>query len=198
MSTRVAKRNKSGNEGSLLVFISEKERLLMFLDLRNLYIDQLEAGKITKKEFNHKNFMIFRKLSLKPFSVLDSFEKAMYNYNYYNSQAKIELEEYNKAKDFNNQKRAKFHLNNKENYYNLKDIATEAIIELEGFDNIEAYFIKLHSKNLGTNIFEINIKNRKRAIFHSKSYKILNLLKNNNVFINEVRDSIIDSYVNNS
>lgn len=198
MSTRAAKRNKSGNEGSLLVFISEKERLLMFLELRNLYIDQLEAGKITKKEFNHKNFMIFRKLSLKPFSVLDSFEKAMYNYNYYNSQAKIELEEYNKAKDFNNQKRAKFHLNNKENYYNLKDIATEAIIELEGFDNIESYFIKLHSKNLGTNIFEINIKNRKRAIFHSKSYKILNLLKNNNVFINEVRDSIIDSYVNNS
>ncbi|MDO4778637.1 MAG: hypothetical protein Q4A42_03685 [Tissierellia bacterium] len=182
----------------MLVFISEKERLLMFLELRNLYIDQLEAGKITKKEFNHKNFMIFRKLSLKPFSVLDSFEKAMYNYNYYNSQAKIELEEYNKAKDFNNQKRAKFHLNNKENYYNLKDIATEAIIELEGFDNIESYFIKLHSKNLGTNIFEINIKNRKRAIFHSKSYKILNLLKNNNVFINEVRDSIIDSYVNNS
>ena len=78
------------------MYSSENEKLKRFIILRNKYIDLLEMGKISKSEFNSMNNEIFSKINLRPFSVLDSFSKALYNYNYYNSRAKHYLEECNR------------------------------------------------------------------------------------------------------
>lgn len=177
--------------------LSDKEKLKKFISLRNQYIDMLEAGHISKQEFNYKNDAIFQRLNLRPFGVLDSFDKALFNYNYYNAKAKLALEDYNRYKYINNIKKAKMSENNKLNYYYEKDKATIAMILLEDASNIEAYYIKLHSKNLASTIFEILFKNHDRVILHSKSDKIKELLENKKVFKDGVYDSLIDKYVNN-
>lgn len=178
------------------MIISEKAKILKFIELRDFYITQLEKGKITKKEFNHKNYDIFKKLNLRPFSVLDSFDKAVYNYAYYNSKAKLALEEQELQKKANNLKKSKIFENNKLNYYSQKDKATLYMVNSEDGSQMEAYYIKIHSKNL-SDIFEINFKNKNKIILHSKSDEIRDILIKKGCFDSEIRKSIIDSYVNN-
>ena len=67
-----------------------------------------------------------------------------------------------------------------------------------GYDNVESYFIKLRSKRLQGIIFEIYISSLDKVILHSKNNNILNMLRQNEVFDEEVRPSLIDSYVNKS
>jgi len=64
------------------------------------------------------------------------------------------------------------------------------------FKGIEAYFVKVKSKNLRKKLFEIVLLDYDNIILHSKSEAILNMLMKENVFINEVRNSLVDSYIN--
>lgn len=179
------------------MYVSEKEKLVRFIELRNKYIDLLDNKLISKSEFNYMNNEIFSKINLRPFSVLDSFEKALYNYNYYNSKAKMCLEEYNKCKTSGNEKKAKLANNNKLNNYNLKDQAIVAMIELENSNNIMAYDIFVNSKNLDSQIFEIYFTKRERIILHTLNKDIKNMLIKLNCFDEIKRESLISSYVNN-
>jgi len=45
-------------------------------------------------------------------------------------------------------------------------------------------------------LFEIVLLDYDNIILHSKSEAILNMLMKENVFINEVRNSLVDSYIN--
>lgn len=177
--------------------ISEKEKLKRFIILRNYYIDLLESKSITKSEFNHKNNEIFSKLNLRPFSVLDTFEKALYNYNYYNSKAKMCQEEYLRYRNQKNEKKAKIAENNKKNNYFHKDQAIISMINIENSSSIEAYFINMHSKKLKEEIFEIYFCNRERTILHTKNTYIKNILCKKNCFLKEKKDSLISNYINN-
>ncbi len=176
---------------------SERQKLEEFLIYRDDYIDLLEEGAISKEEFNEKNHELIERLNLRPFSNIANFQQGMYNYHYYNTMAKTSLYLSNKYKDENNLKKYKYENNNKLNYYNEKDKATRAMVELAEPGEMEAYYIKLHSKNLKTSIFEIYFKNKKRSILHSKSGEIKQLLIDKNCFVDDVRTSRIDSYVNN-
>lgn len=64
------------------------------------------------------------------------------------------------------------------------------------FRGIEAYFVKVKSKNLKRKLFEIVLLDYDNVILHSKSEAILNMLIKEKVFINEVRNSLVDSYIN--
>lgn len=179
------------------MFLSEKEKLDKFLYLRNYYIDLLESKAINKLEFNHKNNEIFEKINLRPFTVLDSFEKALFNYNYYNSKAKLAHEDYKFYMESGNKRKAKIANNNKINFYTMKDIAIESMLLLEQFLDIEAYYIHMHSKNLSTEIYEILFYKKERVILHTKNPKIKKLLHTNNCFSEDIKDSLIASYINN-
>ena len=89
-------------------------------------------------------------------------------------------------------------INNRENYYYLKDLATEKLLELIDYKDIEAYFIKLKSKRLTGEIFEIYLKDFDKLILHSKNKSLLQKLKEKECFLDEAKISMIDSYVNKS
>lgn len=179
------------------MYTSESEKLIQFIELRNKYIDLLNSKLISKSEFNHMNNEIFSKINLRPFSVLDSFEKALYNYNYYNSKAKICLEEYNRHKNSGNAKKAKLANNNKVNNYDLKDKAIIAMIKFEDSCNIKAYNIFINSKSLDSKIFEICFIKKERIILHTLNENIKNILIKLNCFDDTKRESLISSYINN-
>ncbi|MFM1524645.1 MULTISPECIES: DUF6648 family protein [Helcococcus] len=179
------------------MYLSENDKLNKFIKLRNKYIDLLNLKKINKSEFNHNNNEIFSKINLRPFTVLDSFNKALYNYNYYNTKAKLALEEFKLYRNSKNLKKAKLAENAKLNNYYLKDQAIIAMIELEESSKIEAYYVIMHSKNLKDQIFEIYFKEREKVILHTKNEIVKKLLISKRCFKEDIRQSLIDSYINN-
>lgn len=179
--------------------IVEKKKLDLFESWRIESIDLLSDKKINKDEFLNRNYKFLTNLGLKPFSNIRDLEEAIYNYQYYNIMAKFA-----NAKAFKYQnapKKKKIHtrlINDRENFYYLKDLATDSLIDMVEPENIESYFISLKSKRLTGEIFEISIKSCNKLILHSKNKKILNKLRQKNVFCEEIRESLIDSYVNRS
>lgn len=165
--------------------------------MREEYINQLDKGTINKLQFNEKNNRLFAQLDLRPFSKLDTFEKALFNYNYYNTKAKIALHNANRYREENKLKKLRREENYKLNCYDEKDKASLAMIINEDPTQIEAYYINLHSRNLASSIFEINFKDRSKVILHSKNEDIKAKLMAMGVFKDEVCESLIDSYVNN-
>lgn len=179
--------------------MEEKNKLISFNIWRKESIDLLTDKKIGKNEFLEKNYEYLQKLDLKPFSSISSILEAIYNYQYYNIMAKrsnsLAFEIHNNPKK---KRQYKMLINKRENFYCLKDKASLRLLELVEYDSIEAYFIKMKSKRLTGEIFEIVLKNHDKLILHSKNKDILKKLIENNCFDSEVKQSKIDSYVNKS
>ena len=179
--------------------INENEKLKAFEAFRKESIDLLEESIYDKDSFLDANFSYIIKLDLKPFTEINTISQAIYNYQYYNVMAKKANIEAKKLT--NNIKKKKQYLkliNNRENFYQLKDVATLKLLEIINFKGVESYYIILRSKRLKGEIFEINVKGLDYVILHSKNKGILELLKKHEVFSNEKRPSLIDSYVNKS
>ncbi|MDO4594116.1 MAG: hypothetical protein Q4B52_01940 [Tissierellia bacterium] len=175
--------------------LSDNEKLKQFNKFRKESIEMLKDLKITKNEFLDKNYEYIQKINLKPFSKIDSLDKAIYNYQYYNILAKRSNNMALKTRD-KHKKMYKRLINQRENYYCLKDEATISILDIIKYKEIESYFINVKSKRLTGKIFEINAFGLDKVILHSKNPRILKKLKENNVFDDKKRDSLIDSYVN--
>ncbi len=180
--------------GAYDLVIEDNKICDVFLKTRNQIIDSYTDGEMSKKEFIIKNFEFLKELNIKPFKIIDSYEKGMYNYQYYNILAKYYnmkvLEEMDKRKE------DYFHRDMRNNYYNEKDKVTMDILKLLNFQDIEAYFIEMESDGLDDQIFEIVLLNYEKAVFHSKSFWLLKKLKEKNVFIREKKKSIINEYIN--
>ena len=63
------------------------------------------------------------------------------------------------------------------------------------YQGVEAYFIKIRSKFLKGKLFEI-VLGEEKIILHSTSTLILKRLREEGVFQEESRKSMIDDYVN--
>ncbi|WP_295885096.1 DUF6648 family protein [uncultured Anaerococcus sp.] len=177
--------------------MNEKEKLKLFETFRKESIDLLEESKVNKETFLTNNLTFLDKLNLKPFTTINTLNEALYNYHYYNLSAKKSNLEAQKV--IHNAKKKKIYvkcINQRENFYHLKDMATLRLLEILEYKNIDSYYIILKSNRLKGEIFEIHIKNMDKAILHSKSKLILENLKTHGVFIEEERQSLIDSYVN--
>ena len=59
-----------------------------FFEHRDMLIIQHMNGDINKKEYLELNYKYMLDKNVKPFQRIDSFEKGMYNYQYYNMMAK--------------------------------------------------------------------------------------------------------------
>ena len=177
--------------------IKEIEKLKQFETFRKESIDLLEESKVDKETFLSKNLSFLEKLNLKPFTTINTVNEALYNYHYYNLLAK--KSNLDAQKVIHNVRKKKIYIkyiNQRENYYHLKDMATLRLIEILKYENIESYYIILKSNRLKGEIFEIYVKNMYQAILHSKSKLNWEKLKEHEVFVDEERQSLIDSYVN--
>ncbi|HOQ00171.1 MAG TPA: hypothetical protein PK604_04935 [Acetivibrio clariflavus] len=165
-----------------------------FLLNRNSLIEQYSKGDLSKDEFIEANFRCINALNIKPFKKIDNVKKALYNYQYYNVLAKYYQK---RAHDLskNNQAREDF-LEQSNYYYSKKDDVTMKLLTLIDFKGVESYFVKVKSPKLKKKLFEIVLTDYDNIILHSINESILNRLKQENVFINEERESLVDSYIN--
>lgn len=169
----------------------------IFFKKRAALIEDLEAGKLSKRQFLEENYNLVRRATMKPFLRVDSYEMGMYNYQYYNVLAKYYNMMAKESKELNRANRYyKDYSNKASNYYHEKDKATLALLEFLKFENMEGYYVDLNSKSLNGKLFEVVLLNHELAVFHSKSDLILNALKENKVFLKEVKKSKIDEYIN--
>lgn len=179
--------------------LSEKEKLEKFDSWRKKTIDLLTSGCIDKNEFLDINYDYISKLDLKPYSNIENILQGIYNYQYFNILAKKSNNQANKY--LHNPKKKRLYaryINDRENYYCLKDHTTKAIIKLVEYKHIESYYIKLLSKRLTGKIYEIVLLDYDKVILHSKDIKILEELKKHHVFDESIQLSKINEYVNRS
>lgn len=168
-----------------------------FFRHRDSLIIQYKNGDISKREFLEGNFDFVQKIRLKPFSKVDSFEKGIYNYQYYNVLAKYYNMLASDIKNDSNFTRQYKSCIYKANYnYNEKDKATLQLLRFLKFKNVEAYFIKVESIYLKDKLYEVVLKDYEYAIFHSKSKWLLKILREEGVFLEEKKTSLIDGYIN--
>lgn len=167
--------------------------LQKYFDYRQALIDQYVKGDMTKKEYLNRNLDAVLALKDEPFKRVDTVEKGLFNYQFFNALAKDACME---AKKYANKEYCYIYTEQIDYYYDRKDGATMRILELLDFRGVEAYFIKVKSKELKNKLFEI-ILNDNGMILHSTSESILNRLKKENCFSDGIRKSLIDGYINN-
>lgn len=168
-----------------------------FFKHRDSLIIQYKNGDMTKREFLKENFDFVQKIRLKPFTKVDSYEKGIYNYQYYNVLAKyynMLAAEIRNEEDFN--KQCKSYIYKANYYYNEKDKATLKLLRFLEFKNVDAYFIKVESEFLNDKLYEIVLKDYEFAIFHSKSKWLIKILREQGVFSEGKKKSLIDGYIN--
>lgn len=180
-----------------MIYVRKKGLFDRFFERRSYLIMQYTNGDISKREFLVSNYNYFISENVKPFIKVDSYEKGMYNYQYYNGMAKYyrmlakEVRYSNKHNKYYN-----YYLNLGNKYYHQKDNSILSILKIQNFSNVDSYFIKCDSDKLENNLYEIVLGDKKEAIFHSMSKWLLDILKENHVFCDKKRKSLIDEYIN--
>jgi len=151
-----------------------------YFKYRQGLIDQYVKGDMTKREYLSQNLDAVLALRDKPFSIVDTLEKGLFNYQYFNALAK-------ECKNTDPMKT--------DYYYSKKDRATLAVLRILDFRGVEAYFIRVRSPQLRGRLFEIIIEEY-QMILHSANNEILERLRRENTFSEEMRQSVIDGYIN--
>lgn len=164
-----------------------------YFKYRQSLIDQYAKGDMTKREYLQKNYEAVVYGDIGPFRNMDTLEKALFNYQYYNALAK-EKKTISTTRDMDHELKKDF-LEQSNYYYSKKDRATLTALRMLDFKGVEAYFVKVRSKFLNGRLFEI-VMEEESIILHSTSPLILKCLREEGVFQEGSRKSLIDDYVN--
>lgn len=167
-------------------------KLQKYFSYRQSLIDQYVKGDMTKKEYLRENLDAVLSLNIQPFKNADTVDKALFNYQYYNAMAKDAKIEASYAVN----KEYAQALREKANYfYSKKDSATMKVLRLLDFKGVSAYFIKVRSKYFKGRLYEIVLEEQ-NMILHSSSIAVLNMLRQEGVFDEHTKKSLIDGYIN--
>lgn len=160
---------------------------------RQSLIDQYVKGDMTKREYLQANYEAVVYNDIKPFKNIDTVLKGLFNYQYYNARAK-EKKQASTIRDLSFDEKKEY-LDSCNYFYSRKDRATLKVLELLEYKGVEAYFIKVRSKELRGKLFEIILTDY-NMILHSTNELILKRLIEEEVFSEGSRKSLIDGYVN--
>jgi len=152
---------------------------------RQNLIEQYIKGDMTKTEYLIENLNAVLSLKSEPFKKIDSVEKGLFNYQYFNAL----------AKDVKMTSSNIYESEKADYYYSKKDQATLKVIELLNYKGISAYPIFVRSKILKGKLFEIVLEDY-NMILHSTSELILKRLREECVFDEQRKKSVIDGYIN--
>lgn len=166
-------------------------KLQKYFKYRQSLIDQYVKGDMTKREYLAYNLDAVLSLNIKPFKNIDTVDKGLFNYQYYNALAK-DCKMMIKTLDNEN---AYIYREKVNYYYAKKDNATQRVLDLMDYVGVTAYFISVRSKELKGKLFEIILEDH-NMILHCTNEGILNRLKDEKVFSEGTRKSLIDSYIN--
>lgn len=168
-----------------------------YLEFRNKCLDELTEGTLSKESFITTMFDFFNDHNLSAIKNVTSFDEALYNYQYYNVRAKMDMMEF---KDYE-MRDLQYALSCRDRAfedYRQKDIMILKMLDLEGYEHVKGFFIKMNSVDLEGELFEVVFTDKERVIFHTKDRRILRRLRNNNCFNEELQESLISEYVNKS
>ena len=160
---------------------------------RQSLIDQYVKGDMTKREYLQANYEAVVYNDIKPFKNIDTVLKGLFNYQYYNARAK-EKKQASTIRDLSFDEKKEY-LDSCNYFYSRKDRATLIVLELLDYKGVEAYFIKVRSKELRGKLFEIILTDY-NMILHSTNELILKRLIEEEVFSEGSRKSLIDGYIN--
>ena len=160
---------------------------------RQALIDQYVKGDMTKREYLQANYEAVVYNDIKPFKNIDNVLKGLFNYQYYNARAK-EKKQMSTIRDLDYDEKAEY-LDSCNYFYSKKDKATMKVLSLLDYQGVEAYFIKVRSKELKGRLFEI-VLDEHNMILHSTNELILKNLREEGVFSEGTRKSLIDEYIN--
>lgn len=163
-----------------------------YFKYRQSLIDQYVKGDMTKSEYLAKNLDAVLSMSIGPFQNVDTVEKGLFNYHYYNALAK---EASMQSHLYNDKNLGHQYIDKSDYYYEKKDKNTLRVLRLLDFRGVDAYFIKVRSKFLKGKLFEIVLIDYE-MILHSANPFILKRLKDESVFEETIKKSLIDGYIN--
>ncbi|MEA4967302.1 hypothetical protein SDC9_90072 [bioreactor metagenome] len=164
-----------------------------YFKYRQSLIDQYVKGDMTKREYLQANYDAVVYNDIKPFKNMDTVQKGLFNYQYYNARAK-EKKQASTIHDIDYYEKTEY-LNSCDYFYSKKDKATMRVLKLLDYKGVEAYFVKVHSKELNGKLFEIILADY-NMILHSTNELILNNLKEEGILGEGSRMSVIDGYIN--
>ncbi len=174
----------------------EDEIMEKFFTNRDELINRYSAGEMNKTAFVEKNYEFIIELNFKPFEgKLNNYKECIYNYQYYNIFAKycnLKAQDY----EFFEPEKSRFYKEEEFKYYEKKDHATQNMLDCVAYENVDAYLLKLNSRRLSGNLFEIVFRDYDKAIFHSMNNNILYNLRQHRCFSYTPKESIISTYVN--
>ena len=180
-----------------MIYRNKKGLFERFFENRSFLIAQLESGDLNKAQFLDANLDFLQRIGAKPFTKIDSMDKGMFNYQYYNIMAKYYITSAeNIEKRGKHPKLAISFRNKAADQYHKKNITVSKMLKLVDYENVDEYFVKSKSKKLNDVLFEIVFYDYKEAIFHSTAEWLLSILKENGCFINGKYKSLIDDYIN--
>jgi len=170
-------------------------KLNEFIQYRNELIEKLEKKQISKSEFIKKNYEYVSQFKISPYADIKSVSNGVMAYQYFNSNAKYLL---SKAFDIELKNPKKAYEIKEEGFenYDYKNNIIKKVLEIVEYKNVEAFFVKMNSKALEGELFEIVLKDYEKVIFHTKDRLILNRLKKNGCFLEGIKNSLIDEYIN--
>jgi len=180
-----------------LKYVQGRNLFKEFAVMRDSLIYQYKKGDLSKKEYIHESHNMLLNLDASPFKNVDSFDKAVFNYHYYNTMAKFmgmkasELNKKQKHQDLYRQV-----IKRKDEYYYQKDAMSWKAVSIIGFIGVEAYNIKVTSTFLKNDLFEIIFRDYPSVVFHSRSKWLKEKLEEEKIFEDRVKRSIIETYVN--
>lgn len=168
-----------------------------FFKARESLIQQFKKGDITKREYIEEGYRDILRLEIKPFQRVDNFQKAIFNYQYYNTMAKYYYLQGNLIKEYGkHMEKYTEYMERVDHFYYKKDRSTLRAVELLDFLGTEAYYIQVSSKHLKRKLFEIIFYDYEGVILHSTSEWLQQRLEREGVFQPGVRKSLIENYVN--
>ncbi len=181
----------------------------MFFRHRQSLLLQYKMGDLTKNEFIEENFHYIERLGIQPFTNVDNIKKAIYNYHYYNVNAKYWQRMANDPRSTSKERQAYY--SESYNHYREKDWATLQLLRLIDYSGVEAYYVSVRSSLLKGKLIEIVINNpdvlaeihvpggafeQELLILHTKNPGIAEALRKNGVLREDKRKSLADSYIN--
>ena len=165
-----------------------------YFKYRQSLIDQFIKGDMSKKEYLKANYEAVVYNDIKPFKNMDTVYKGLFNYQYYNAKAK-EKKAMSTIQNLDSNEKLEY-IDSSNYYYSKKDKATIRVLELLDYEDVESYFINVRSKELKGKLFEMVLRDYQGIILHSTNELILKRLKEENVFTEGTRKSLIDGYIN--
>ena len=95
---------------------SDRSALATFLEKRQKLIEELSIQKIDKTMFLKLNYDLIRTLQMKPYSVIGTIEKGIYNYQYFTFTKYYQIQ----VNSIQRKQKYKEHINSRNNYYAKK------------------------------------------------------------------------------